>query len=90
MADINQATFKKIQTLVQIAAELRQGKDFSITRLTLLKSRAASKAQPRVGLITANDAPDGEGRCGGVRVGGGESATGGPMRTLVARADPMP
>jgi hypothetical protein len=29
---------KKIQTLAQIAADLRQGKDFNITRLTMLKS----------------------------------------------------
>lgn len=29
---------KKISTLVQIAQELRQGKDFNITRLTSLKS----------------------------------------------------
>jgi hypothetical protein len=35
MADINQATSRKIQTLVQIAAELRQGKDSSITRLSV-------------------------------------------------------
>jgi hypothetical protein len=29
---------KKIQTLAHIAADLRQGKDFNITRLTMLKS----------------------------------------------------
>jgi hypothetical protein len=32
------ALVKKLQTLVGIAADLRQGKDFSITRLTILKS----------------------------------------------------
>ncbi len=32
------AIVKKIQSLAQIAADLRQGKDFNITRLTLIKS----------------------------------------------------
>ncbi len=32
------AIIKKIQTLAQIAADLRAGKDFNITRLTLIKS----------------------------------------------------
>ena len=32
---------KKIQTLAQITADLRKGKDFSITRLTVLKSLCA-------------------------------------------------
>ena len=38
---MNEATpniAKKIQTLAHIAADLRQGKDFNITRLTILKS----------------------------------------------------
>jgi hypothetical protein len=41
MATTNQpspAIVKKIQTLAQIAADLRQGKDYNITRLTLIKS----------------------------------------------------
>ncbi len=37
MQHVPAATIKKIQTLAQIAADLRQGKDFNITRLTLLK-----------------------------------------------------
>ena len=37
MNEISPKIVKKIQTLAQIAAELRQGKDFNITRLTLLK-----------------------------------------------------
>jgi hypothetical protein len=41
MNDIPAATIKKIQTLAQIAADLRQGKDFNITRLTILKSLCA-------------------------------------------------
>ena len=38
MNEVPAATIKKIQTLVQIAADLRHGKDFNITRLTMLKS----------------------------------------------------
>ena len=38
MNEVPPQTIKKIQTLAQIAAELRGGKDFNITRLTLLKS----------------------------------------------------
>ena len=41
MATANQpppAVVKKIQALAKIAADLRQGKDYNITRLTLLKS----------------------------------------------------
>ena len=38
MNEVSPKIVEKIQTLVQIAAELRQGKDFKITRLTLLKS----------------------------------------------------
>ena len=38
MNDVPAATIEKIQTLAQIAADLRQGKDFNITRLTMLKS----------------------------------------------------
>ena len=38
MNEIPAATVKKIQTLAQIAADLRRGKDFNITRLTMLKS----------------------------------------------------
>ena len=38
MNDVPAATIKKIQTLAQIAADLRHGKDFNITRLTMLKS----------------------------------------------------
>lgn len=54
MADINQAASKKIQTLVQIAAELRQGKDFSIARLTLLKNLcSAPEATAQFGLHLA-------------------------------------
>jgi len=34
-------TLKKIQTLAQITADLRKGKDYSITRLTVLKSLCA-------------------------------------------------
>jgi hypothetical protein len=41
MNDVPAATIKKIQTLAQIAADLRQGKDFNITRLTILKSLCA-------------------------------------------------
>jgi len=32
------AVVKKIQTLAKIAVDLRQGQDFNITRLTILKS----------------------------------------------------
>ena len=35
------AVLKKIQALAQIAADLRQGKDYNITRLTLIKSLCA-------------------------------------------------
>jgi hypothetical protein len=35
-------TVKKIRVLNQIAADLRQGKDYNITRLTLLKSRCSA------------------------------------------------
>lgn len=38
MSDTPPAVVKKIRTLIQIADDLRQGKDFPITRLTLLKS----------------------------------------------------
>lgn len=38
MSNTPPAVVKKIHTLVQIADDLRHGKDFSITRLTLLKS----------------------------------------------------
>ena len=38
MNEVPVATVRKIQTLAQIAADLRRGKDFNITRLTLLKS----------------------------------------------------
>ena len=38
MNEVSPKIVQKIQTLAQIAAELRQGKDFNITRLTLLKS----------------------------------------------------
>ena len=38
MNEIPPKTLKKIQTLAQIAADLRQGEDFNITRLTVLKS----------------------------------------------------
>jgi hypothetical protein len=37
MSDAPPATVKKIQTLVQIAEDLRHGKHFEITRLTILK-----------------------------------------------------
>ena len=38
MNEVSPKILKTVQTLAQIAAELRQGKDFNITRLTLLKS----------------------------------------------------
>jgi len=38
MNEVSPKIVKKIQTIAQIAAELRQGRDFNITRLTLLKS----------------------------------------------------
>ena len=38
MNEVPAKTLKKIQTLRQIAVDLRQGKDFNITRLTVLKS----------------------------------------------------
>ena len=38
MNEVSPKILKTIQTLAQIAAELRQGKDFNVTRLTLLKS----------------------------------------------------
>jgi hypothetical protein len=41
MDDVPAATIKKVQTLAQIAADLRLGKDFNITRLTILKSLCA-------------------------------------------------
>lgn len=41
MKEFPPKTFKKIQTLAQIAADLRHGKDFNITRLTMLKSLCA-------------------------------------------------
>jgi len=37
MSEAPPKTLKKLRTLTQIAADLRQGKDFNITRLTLLK-----------------------------------------------------
>ena len=52
MSEVPPATIKKIRTLTQIAAVLRQGKDYNITRLTMLKSLcsnpdAASKTAVR-------------------------------------------
>ena len=38
MSNTSPTIVKKIRTLAQIADDLRHGKDFSITRLTLLKS----------------------------------------------------
>jgi hypothetical protein len=38
MNEVPPKTLKKLQTLAQIATDLRQGKDFNITRLTMLKS----------------------------------------------------
>jgi len=38
MNEVPAATIKKIRNLAQIAADLRQGRDFNITRLTMLKS----------------------------------------------------
>jgi len=38
MNEVSPKIIKKIQTLAQIAADLRDGKDYNITRLTLLKS----------------------------------------------------
>ncbi|NQT15425.1 MAG: hypothetical protein HQ582_21895, partial [Planctomycetes bacterium] len=38
MEEVPPKTLKKLQTLAQIAVDLRQGKDFNITRLTMLKS----------------------------------------------------
>jgi hypothetical protein len=38
MNEVPPATIKKIRTLTQIASDLRQGKDYNITRLTMLKS----------------------------------------------------
>lgn len=38
MNEVPFATVKKIRTLAQVAADLGQGKDFNITRLTILKS----------------------------------------------------
>jgi hypothetical protein len=37
-SNVPPTTVKKIRTLTQIAADLRQGKDYNITRLTMLKS----------------------------------------------------
>jgi len=38
MNEVPATTVKKLRTLAQIATDLRQGKDFNITRLTMLKS----------------------------------------------------
>ncbi len=38
MNEVPAKTLKKIQTLTEIAADLYQGKDFNITRLTMLKN----------------------------------------------------
>ena len=38
MNEVSPKILKTVQTLAQIAAELRQGKHFKVTRLTLLKS----------------------------------------------------
>ena len=38
MNEVPPKTLKKVQTLTEIAADLRQGKDFNITRLTTLKN----------------------------------------------------
>ena len=38
MKEVPAKTVKKVRTLAQIAADLRQGEDFNITRLTVLKS----------------------------------------------------
>ena len=38
MTDISPTVIKKLQTLARMAEELRAGKDFNITRLTMLKS----------------------------------------------------
>ena len=37
MIEVPLKTLKKLRTLAQIASDLRQGKDFNITRLTMLK-----------------------------------------------------
>lgn len=41
MKEVSPATTKKIRTLAQIAADLRKGRGFNITRLTILKSLCA-------------------------------------------------
>jgi hypothetical protein len=38
MNEVPAKTLKKVQTLTEIAADLHQGKDYNITRLTMLKS----------------------------------------------------
>ena len=38
MNEVPTTTLKRLRTLTQIAADLRQGKDYNITRLTMLKS----------------------------------------------------
>ena len=54
MSTVPPATIKKIRTLVEIAADLHQGKDFNITRLTILKSLCSdSEATAQFGLYLA-------------------------------------
>ena len=57
MNEVSPKIVEKIQTLAQIAAELRQGKDLNITRLTLLKSlcsdpEAAAKFASHIAKLT--------------------------------------
>lgn len=54
MNEVSPKIVKKIETLTQIAAELRQGKHFNITRLTLLKTLCSDpEAAAQFGLYLA-------------------------------------
>ena len=46
MSEVSPKVIRHVRTLAQIAAELRQGKDFNITRLTLLKRAVGQVIRP--------------------------------------------
>ncbi len=58
MNEVSPKIVKKIQTLTQIAAELRQGKHFNMTRFALLKSLCSDpEAAANFALHIANPHP---------------------------------
>ena len=66
MKEVPPKTLEKLQTLTQIATDLRRGKDFNITRLTMMKSLCSDPdAAAQFALCLAKkDAADDEGHRG--------------------------